>query len=198
MLFQTSLQSGRIPLVLLFGGESSGKSEFLDALLQRPALAGSLVVANVRGGGPDGCLCCGMHRGLGDALRKIFFEALAERQNKLNRVFLLSDEITGAQLAHTLRHTPFLGQRYEHQLTFRLFSITPCTQDEKKLWERIKSFLGTEAERGKSRQFLVLVNDQEGYESLFVALKNKIERDFPDQQVLRFDTKLLPIELGVT
>ena len=198
MLFQTSQQAGRVPLVLLLGAKGSGKSEFLDALLQQPALTASLVLPEVRGGQPDGCLCCGMHSGLGDALRKIFFEALADRQKRLHRVFLVSQDITEAQLTQTLRHTPFLGQRYEHQLTFRLLSVSQHLSESPQLLERIRSLLGLKADRGKSQQFLVLVDPEDSSKEQFAALRDQVEGEFPDQQVLRFDTKSLPTQLGLT
>lgn len=70
----------------------------------------------------ESCLCCGMHSALGDTLRSLFFQALSDRTQALDRVVIVTDMIDGKQLAHTLKHTPFLGQRYVHQMTFSVMT----------------------------------------------------------------------------
>lgn len=70
----------------------------------------------------ESCLCCGMHSALGDTLRTLFFQALSDRTQALDRVVIVTDTIDAQQLAHTLKHTPFLGQRYVHQMTFSVMT----------------------------------------------------------------------------
>ena len=69
----------------------------------------------VAGTDPDpatGCLCCGMRSGVGDALRDLFLKALSRRVPPVRRVIIESGAPDSAALRFTLRHAPFLGQRY--------------------------------------------------------------------------------------
>lgn len=141
MLFETSRQAGRIPLVLVLGECIKSTRLFLNSAIAQLACVDSVVIGvkqdalnplhharlielpRLDFSAQDSCLCCGMHGALGDALRQIFFEALKERSKRLDRVWIESSSIEPAQLAHTLRHTPFLGQRYFHQMTFRVVRL---------------------------------------------------------------------------
>ena len=142
MLFETSRQVGSIPIVLVLGECLTGARLFLNLLIAQQGLSDSVVMSvkqdpldpirharlielpRLEFSAQDSCLCCGMHGALGDALRQIFFEALNDRSKRLDRVLIESDSIEPSQLAHTLRHTPFLGQRYFHQMTFRVVRPT--------------------------------------------------------------------------
>ena len=140
-LFETSRQAGRIPLVLVLGECIASTRLFLNAAIAQLAFEDSVAIGvkqdaldslrharlielpRLEFSAQDSCLCCGMHGALGDALRQIFFEALKVRSKRLDRVWIESNSIEPAQLAHTLRHTPFLGQRYFHQMTFRIVRL---------------------------------------------------------------------------
>lgn len=220
MLLQPSRQTGRIPLVLVLGEEGVGKTFFLKTLLQNPTMVGSVVVgpapkegeALIEGrhivlpwfsaSAQENCLCCGMHSGLGDVLRKLFFEALSERTLPLNRVFIEARGVEPQQLAFTLRHTPFLGQRYFHQFTFRVVSADAL------LAEGPKILRGLEPKSGKDQQ-IVIVSQQPGFshnvpnhsnaQSLsaeaFSALSEEILRDLPYLKVLFLDSEALTFGL---
>ena len=218
MLFQTSRQTGRIPLVLVLGEEGAGKTPFLNLLLKHRVMEGSVVVGPVQTsvealkgasyialpsvvqGAQESCLCCGMHSGLGDVLRKLFFEALKDRSRVLNRVFIESREIESGQLAYTLRHTPFLGQRYFHQLTFRLISASRL------LSEGIHSLAGLEPESGHDQQMLIisdLITESPKSEGRLLeleplrALQTQILRSLPYRQVLYLDPETIASELNL-
>lgn len=142
-MFETERQAGGIPLILVNGESITDTREFMNILLAHHAFADSVVIAiqhdeqvtsliqplrfsrvvtlpRLESSAQDSCLCCGMHSALGDALRKLFFEALRDRSKRLGRVLIESNTIDTDQLTHTLRHTPFLGQRYFHQQTIRV------------------------------------------------------------------------------
>ncbi|MCC7228367.1 MAG: hypothetical protein IT507_16930 [Burkholderiaceae bacterium] len=130
-----SMQSGRdtrIPVIAVIGLPGSGKTRFLNrmlgaqpmhdtvVLLSAPARPDAMPLAYPRrivvaGMNPDpatGCLCCGIRSGVGDALRELFFKALSRRVPPVARVIVESATTDSAALRFTLRHAPFLGQRY--------------------------------------------------------------------------------------
>jgi len=215
MLFQTSRQAGRIPLVLVLGEEGAGKTQFLNLLLKHAAMVGSVVIGPIQSDGEvlqgaryialpkvtasaqDSCLCCGMHSGLGDALRKLFFEALAERTHPLNRVFIESRGVETDQLAFTLRHTPFLGQRYFHQLTFRLITAARLLSDGERALE------GLEPEAAREKQILVisrpgwLPSEQPASIGQFAGLSPDALQHLPYRQVLYLDAESIATGLGL-
>ena len=157
LMFEPSAQTGRIPLVLVVGESVSVTRAFLNNVLTHPMFVDSVVMGtrpdesvsveplrhprvmtlprlepSLQSAAQENCLCCGMHSALGDALRSLFFEALRDREIGVERVLIESDTIETAQLTHTLRHTPFLGQRYFHQHTFR---VSDPVDDAKNLLE---------------------------------------------------------------
>jgi len=58
-----------------------------------------------------------MNRGLGDALRALFLRVLSKRVRPIDRVLIDATVLDPEQLAFTFKHAPFLGQRYQYQMT---------------------------------------------------------------------------------
>lgn len=178
MLFETSRQVGSIPIVLVLGKCLPATRHFLNLLIAQQDFSDSVVIGVKQDTldpirhtrlielprfefiAQDSCLCCGMHGALGEALRQIFFEALNDRSKRLDRVLIESDSIEPSQLAHTLRHTPFLGQRYFHQMTFRVVSLAQTSVASLQLkseWQACLSNLkGLDPVSNQLRQILVL------------------------------------------
>ena len=133
-------RDARIPVIAVVGGPGSGKTRWLNRLLVAPQLQDTVVVhggANapgatplahprsivVAGTDPDpagGCLCCGMRSGVGDALRDLFLKVLSRRMPPVGRVMIESGAPDSGALGFTLRHAPFLGQRYALAATLLL------------------------------------------------------------------------------
>lgn len=150
-MFASSRDTGRIPVIAVLGTPGSGKTYFLNHLLRLPVLADSVVLtasadalechdyARVQRlpslGQPteDGCLCCGMRSGLGDALRDLFLRALSKKIPPVARVVIEADTIDPGPLKFTLKHAPFLGQRYVYQLAFLLLDVRTLIPDVLKL-----------------------------------------------------------------
>jgi hypothetical protein len=178
MLFETSRQVGSIPIILVLGECLTATRLFLNLLIAQQDFSESVVIGvkqdtldpigharlielpRFEFTAQDSCLCCGMHGALGDALRQIFFQALNDRSKRLDRVLIESDSIEASQLAHTLRHTPFLGQRYIHQMTFRV--VCPSQPSETFFqktgeWQACLAGLkGLDPVSNQSRQVLIL------------------------------------------
>jgi G3E family GTPase len=150
-MFASSLDTGRIPVIAVLGMPGSGKTYFLNHLLRSPGLANSIVLtasADARQchdydrvqrlpslGQPteDGCLCCGMRSGLGDALRDLFLRALSKKIPPVARVVIEADTIDPGPLKFTLKHAPFLGQRYVFQFVFLMLDVSNLSPDVLKL-----------------------------------------------------------------
>lgn len=205
-LFKTSRQSGRIPLVLVLGECVGVTRAFLNILLMHQAFEDSVVLTTknphvavlthphsielerVESSAQDSCLCCGLHGALGDALRTLFFKALNNRTKRLDRILIESDSINPDQLAHTLKHTPFLGQRYEHQLTFRIVDMAQLLEGGVDVLKALDSI------HSRSQQFLVLVDRGPSTRSASLAVplscidrkawSELIEATLPYQKVL--------------
>jgi hypothetical protein len=205
-LFQTSRQSGRIPLVLVLGECVGATRAFLNILLMHRAFDDSVVLstknphaaslthpryielARVESSAQDSCLCCGLHGALGDALRTLFFGALNDRSQRLDRILIESDSINPHQLAHTLKHTPFLGQRYVHQLTFRVVNMSQLCETG------VAALKGLDPIHNRSQQFLVCVDQDTSSRSTSIdaplscnerqAWSDLIEGTLPYQKVL--------------
>lgn len=134
-MFETSRQLGRIPVIAVRGETAAEHTAWLRHFLQLPLLQGSVVLTPAlnreaelgydrvqafvpaRAAGEGDCLCCGMNSGLGDALRSLFLRVLTKRTEPLDRVVIDALTLDPAQLALTLKHAPFLGQRYVYQMT---------------------------------------------------------------------------------
>ena len=150
-MFASSRDTGRIPVFAVLGMPGSGKTYFLNHLLKSPLLADSVVLTvssnaqerheyertqQLPALGPltdDGCLCCGMRSGLGDALRELFLRALTRKIPPVARVIIEADTIDPSPLKFTLRHAPFLGQRYVFQSVFLLLDASHMNPDASKL-----------------------------------------------------------------
>ncbi len=68
----------------------------------------------------EGCLCCGFRSSLGDTLRQVFLDALAKRRPIPSRVVILADTDDDEVFRQTLRHAPFLSQRYVLRHVWRI------------------------------------------------------------------------------
>lgn len=205
-VFLTSRQTGRIPLVLVLGECIDLTRAFLNILLMHQEFDDSVVISTkhsrvaplihpnhielprVESSAQESCLCCGMHGALGDSLRTLFFGALNNRRKRLDRVLIESDSIDALKLAHTLKHTPFLGQRYVHQLTFRVVNLAQL------FMSGLDALKGLDLVNNQSQQFLVCMNQGvSGHsDSIPLALSTaelkawsaQIERTLPYQKVL--------------
>lgn len=196
-MFESARQAGRIPLLLIAGTCVSSTRALLKVLLEHAAFANTVVISSARDehellrcarkielpvletSARDDCLCCGMHSALGDTLRKLFFEALHDRGVLLDRVMIESTTISPDQLAHTLRHTPFLGQRYFHQFTFRVVT------EEDLISKGIEVLRGLDSINRSSQQYLIIASSSRASATQFEAWKATIEHEFPYRQVLR-------------
>jgi len=146
-MFATSRQVGRIPVIAVLGAAGSGKTTFLNRLLRAPQLAHSVVlqaagnrfalldhvrqqrIPKLDAVSESGCLCCGMRGALGDALRNLFLGALSKRIAPIDRVIIEADISDPTTLKFTLRHAPFLGQRYVYQGTFLVLDVSILSRE---------------------------------------------------------------------
>lgn len=139
----------RIPVIVVVGGRASGKTRLLNRLLEAPPLRDTVVVHGgeslpgaipltaarsvvVAATDPDpstGCLCCGMRSGVGDALRDLFLKALSRRIPPVGRVVIESGAPDAAALRFTLKHAPFLGQRYRFASSLLLIDARQVLDD---------------------------------------------------------------------
>lgn len=135
-MFASSREIGRIPVLAILGAPGSGKTYFLNQLLAYPALANSVVLtasadqqlkhsyarveqlASLGEPSVSGCLCCDLKSDLGDALRNLFLQALAKKIAPIDRLIIEANTIDPDPLKLTLKHAPFLGQRYVFQSSF--------------------------------------------------------------------------------
>ncbi len=182
MLFETSRQVGRIPLILVLGKCAAHTRQFINLWMASQTFADSIVIGvkqealeplrhdrvvelpRLEVSSQDSCLCCGLHSALGDSLRSIFFEALNHRSKRLDRVLIESDSIETSQLAHTLRHTPFLGQRYVHQMSVRVvgaaFASNASPSMPSHVFPSLDSLRGLDPLSNKARQMLILFSSK--------------------------------------
>ena len=133
-MFEPSRQLGRIPVVAVRGESVAEQTAWLKRLLGHPLMRGSVVLSPTvqrdielgysrvepfvlaRPTSEEGCLCCGLNSGLGDALRSLFLRVLSKRAAPVDRVVIDALGLDLEQIAFTLKHAPFLGQRYLYQL----------------------------------------------------------------------------------
>ena len=153
-MFETARQLGRIPVVVVRGERVLDQTAWLKRFLAHPSMQGSVVLTTgnkrdaelefnrvesftlARLTSAEGCLCCGMNSGLGDALRSLFLRVLGKRVEPVDRVVIDAVGLNTEQIALTLKHAPFLGQRYVFQATLTVvgtyvaISEQACTQPE--------------------------------------------------------------------
>lgn len=206
MLFETSRQVGSIPIVLVLGESLTATRLFLNLLIAQQSLSDSVVIGvkqdtldsirharlielpRLEFSAQDSCLCCGMHGALGDALRQIFFEALHDQSKRLDRVLIESDSIEPSQLMHTLRHTPFLGQRYFHQMTFRVVRPSQPSDaffQKTSEWQScLSSLKGLDPVSNQSRQILIVSLPQAHFNSeQFNNWSAQVKQELPYKEV---------------
>lgn len=134
-MFETARQLGRIPVVVVRGERVLDQTAWLKRFLAHPSMQGSVVLTTgnkrdaelefnrvesftlARLTSAEGCLCCGMNSGLGDTLRSLFLRVLSRRVGPIDRVVIDAVGLSVEQIALTLKHAPFLGQRYLYQAT---------------------------------------------------------------------------------
>ncbi len=58
------------------------------------------------------CLCCGLNSELASELSRLFFDVLQRKVPGVKTVVVVSRAVVGDVLAQTLKHAPFLAQRY--------------------------------------------------------------------------------------
>ena len=146
MPFASSRETGRISVIAVLGAPGSGKTHFLNHLLGLPALKNTVLLtasddvqakhnservlrlASLRESSDSGCFCCGMRSGLGDALRDLFLRALSKKISTVDRVIIEANLLDPESLKFTLKHAPFLGQRYVFRSAFLLIDVGHFTE----------------------------------------------------------------------
>jgi G3E family GTPase len=205
MYLSSSKELGRVPLTLVCGEDVSVRRLFVSRLLaqlapqfftllaQSPQVDGVYQEHAVRwfdgamGTVEGDCLCCGLRSGLGDALRSIFLSALSNRAERLERVLIDASVIRSEELEQTLRHTPFLGQRFMHQST--IWVVDPRTFDVR----RIDARLGG----------CVVVNrpdswESEAFEPAFEDIERAVAAVSPELAIVRLFSEALVADMHLT
>lgn len=118
---------------MLTGFLGSGKTTLLNRLVRDPVYADAAVIINefgdigvdhhlVRGAEgrialiEGGCICCTASGGVADALRDLFMAALRRQVKPFKHVLVEATGLAGpAPLLFTLRHDPFLAERYVYR-----------------------------------------------------------------------------------
>lgn len=128
-----STSDKRIGVVVVTGFLGSGKTSFVNRVLQDVRMQDTLVIVNEIGEvGVDhhlvrqvndslvlleaGCACCSMRGGLTDTLRDVFMLALRKQIRPYARVLVETSGLANpAPILFTLQHDPFLAERYVYE-----------------------------------------------------------------------------------
>ena len=219
MYFCSSKALGRVPLTLVCGEQVALRRTFVNRLLaqldpgfyrllaQRPEAANVYPHMAVRwfDGAIDAvdedCLCCGLRSGLGDALSSVFLSALSARGERLERVLIDAGGIRTAQLRQTLKHTPFLGQRFVHQAT--IWVVDPSDFDASCLNDVLFgiSALSSRPNANARPAGCVVVHQPQDYgspefEAAFSAIQCAAAVISPEISVVRLTSETLATDLG--
>ncbi len=130
MTSSETVPESRIAVTAITGFLGSGKTQFINQLLQQPAFKDTVVIVNEMGElGIDqanwsfvqpsvillegGCLCCQMQGSLNETLQRLFTDALARRVPRFNQVLVETSGLADpSALRFTLHHDFFLKARY--------------------------------------------------------------------------------------
>lgn len=130
MTSTATVPESRIAVTAITGFLGSGKTQFINQLLQQPAFKDTVVIVNEMGElGIDqanwsfvqpsiillegGCLCCQMQGSLNETLLRLFTDALARRVPRFNQVLVETSGLADpSALRFTLHHDFFLKARY--------------------------------------------------------------------------------------
>jgi hypothetical protein len=220
MFYSSSKVIGRVPLTLVSGEQSALRrlfvsrwlrqlpAQYFKLLAQRPESSDAFDGVDVQwfdgamGAVDEDCLCCGLRSGLGDALRSIFLSALSARGERLERGLIDSGSIRADQLQQTLKHTPFLGQRFLYQAT--LWVLEPSEFDVQRLSEIL--FGVSSGSVGARRDMLpigcVVVNQPAGwaietFEAAFEKIQRAVAAVSPEISVVRLLSESLATDLSL-
>jgi len=220
MFYSSSKAIGRVPLTLVCGEQSTLRRLFVSRwlrqlppqcfklLAQRPESIDAFDGVDVQwfdgamGTVDEDCLCCGLRSGLGDALRSIFLNALSARGERLERGLIDAGSIRAEQLQQTLKHTPFLGQRFVYQAT--LWVLDPSEFDVRRLREIL--FGVSSAPVGARHDLLpigcVVVNQPAGwaigtFETAFEKIQRAVLAVSPEIGVVRLFSESLAADMSL-
>ena len=220
MFYSSSKAIGRVPLTLVCGEQSALRRLFVSRwlrqlppqcfklLAQRPESIDAFDGVDVQwfdgamGTVDEDCLCCGLRSGLGDALRSIFLSALSARGERLERGLIDSGSIRTEQLQQTLKHTPFLGQRFVYQAT--LWVLDPSEFDVRRLREIL--FGVSSGPIGARHDLLpigcVVVNQPAGwaigtFETAFEKIQRAVLAVSPEIGVVRLFSESLAADMSL-
>ncbi len=144
MTSSETVTESRIAVTAITGFLGSGKTQFINQLLQQPAFKDTVVIVNEMGElGIDqanwsfvqssvillegGCLCCQMQGSLNETLQRLFTDALARRVPRFNQVLVETSGLADpSALRFTLHHDFFLKARYVFNGSLCIVDVPGC------------------------------------------------------------------------